>query len=141
MQRIGDRFGGDVRRFVGGVTVILETEVKPWWTKISDPRGNYSGYECGGKIFMEADISLAGLIHEMGHYWDEKEHLSRSYWKRVRAFMIIPDRFEDFAEAFRHYVLDMPSWPPAGNWPCSSQGCSYPIDFNRYNYFEQYREP
>ncbi len=140
VKHIAGRFGGDVRRFIGGITVIMQTEVKPWWTKIMDPNGNYGGYEYRGKLYMEPDTNLAAIVHEMGHYWAEKDDLLSDYWGQVRAFMIIPDRSEDFAEAFRFYVLTVTSWPPPGNWNCSSQGCKYPIDLTRYNYFEGYRE-
>jgi hypothetical protein len=59
--------------------------------------------------------------------------------KQVSGFMIIPDRSEDFAEAFRNYVLTMTSWPPSGKWNCSSQDCACAIDIKRYNYLEGYR--
>jgi hypothetical protein len=139
VECVASRFGGDVRRFIGGATVIMQSEVKPWWTRITDPNGNYGAFEFWGKIYVEPDTGLAAIVHEMGHYWAEKDHLLRNYWKQVSGFMIIPDRSEDFAEAFRYYVLTMISWPPPGKWNCSSQGCAYPIDIKRYNYFEGYR--
>jgi len=139
VRRVQDRFGGGIRQFVGGLTVILQSVVKPWWTRITDPKAlGYGGYEALGKIFLGPNMNLSAIVHEMGHYWDEKQGLSREYWNQVGGSKFIDNRFEDFAESFRHYVLDVTAWPPPGNWTCSSQGCAYPIDFNRYDFFSQY---
>mgnify|MGYP000166421576 CR=1 FL=1 len=114
VQRIRNRFGGDVRRFIGGVTIILKTETEPlwaplwrWWNR-QPADFRFGGYEEGGKIYMRADnVNVGGLLHEMGHYYDEKERLSRDYQKRLReaGVAIQTNRFEDFANAFRDYVL------------------------------------
>jgi hypothetical protein len=113
VKQIGKRFGGDVRRFIGGVTVILETEVRPWWTplyrRLYGGSGDYNAYEEAGKIHIEPDAlgGLEGLVHEMGHYFDEKKgHSLREYKKHLRlAGLPTTNVSENFANAFAAYVL------------------------------------
>jgi len=58
VRAIGDRFGGDARRFIGGTTVVLQQEVKPWFTKVYDPKGDYQAFEYSGRMYMEPDARL-----------------------------------------------------------------------------------
>jgi RHS repeat-associated protein len=114
VQRIADRFDGNVRPFIGGLIVILKTNTDPWWAPLwrwwnKQPADfRFGGYEQGGKIYMRADnVNVGGLLHEMGHYYDEEDRLSRAYQKHVKqaGLDIQTNRFEDFANAFRDYVL------------------------------------
>jgi hypothetical protein len=114
VQRITDRFDGDPRPVIGGAIVILKTVTNPWWAPLwrwrnKKPRSfRFGGYQYRGKIYMRPhNVRTASLLHEMGHYYDEKRHLSRAYEKQVRqaGLDIDTNRFEDFANAFRDYVL------------------------------------
>ncbi len=110
VKLIGKRFGGDVRRFIGGVTVKMNSEVKPWFTKLYDPGGDYDGYEFWGTVYLEPDSLLSSIIHEMGHYFDEKKDHSLQEYKRYLREAGLPTRnaSEDFAVAFANYVLCVP---------------------------------
>jgi hypothetical protein len=114
VQRIADRFDGSPRPAIGGVIIILKTVTEPWWGPVwrwrnKKPAGfRFGGYEDRGKIHMRPhNVNVASLLHEMGHYYDEKHHLSRSYQKQVKqaGIDIETNRFEDFANAFRDWVL------------------------------------
>jgi hypothetical protein len=114
VQRIADRFDGSARPFIGGVTIILNTKSEPWWAPFWRWRNKkpasfrFGGYEDRGKICMRADnVNLRSLLHEMGHYYDEKHRLSRGYQKQLgqAGLALETNRFEDFANAFRDFVL------------------------------------
>ncbi|RPJ39028.1 MAG: hypothetical protein EHM35_03240, partial [Planctomycetaceae bacterium] len=106
---IAERFGGDVRRFIGGVTVVLQSVVMPWWERIRDPNADFGGYEYWGHVYLEPTSGVGTILHEMGHYFDEANHLSRAYQKELRGagLQVVGNRYEDFANAFRVYVLRM----------------------------------
>jgi len=117
VQRIADRFEGNARPVIAGAAIILRTKADPWWAPLwrwrnRKPAGyRFGAYENRGKICMTANsVNVGGLLHEMGHYYDEKHRLSRAYQAHVKkaGLEIETNRFEDFANAFRDYVLDRP---------------------------------
>jgi RHS repeat-associated protein len=115
VQSIADRFGGSVSRFTGGVTIILDTECEPWWgwawrILFNKPGIDFGGYQEGKKIHFEADnINVVGIIHELGHYFDKRNHnrISRDYQEELSRVGLAVDtnRYEDFANAFMEFVL------------------------------------
>jgi hypothetical protein len=119
IQRIGERFGGDVRRFIGGVTIVMQSRVAPWWERIRDPNASFGGYEYWGTVYLAPISNLPGILHEMGHYFDEKaayamghyfvETQGHSLWKYKRhlrrAGLSTEFASEDFANAFANYAL------------------------------------
>lgn len=117
VQRIADRFDGEARALVGGVTIILQSQANPcwaplwrWWNR--KPAGyRFGAYQNRGKICVTPNhVNVGGLLHEMGHYYDEKHRLSRAYQAHVKGagLEIETNRFEDFANAFAAHVLDKP---------------------------------
>lgn len=106
--------GGDARELLGGLVLILEARTEPWWGPLwrlwnRKPAGmRFGGYQYRGKIHLRADnVRLATVIHEMGHYVDEKRRLSRAYRRHLRAsgLRVQTNRFEDLANAFAAHVL------------------------------------
>ena len=117
VRRIADRFEGDARPIVGGVTVVLRTKTEPWWAPLWRWRHRkpatyrFGAYENRGVIHTKpATLQVGAILHEMGHYCDERGRLSRGYRKRVKGagLEMETNRFEDFANAFRDYVLGRP---------------------------------
>jgi len=106
VKRIGEAFGGDVRRFVGGVTVVLQSVVQPWWEKILHPQRDFAGYEYWGHVYIEPTSGVGTIIHEMGHFYDMKEHLKREYKQFLKSAGIkLGNPSEPFAQDFRLFVL------------------------------------
>jgi hypothetical protein len=117
VQRIADRFDGKARPLVGGVTLILQSQASPWWAPLwrwwnRKPAGyRFGAYQNRGKICVTPSyVNVGGLVHELGHYYDEKQRLSRAYQAHVKqaGLELETNRFEDFANAFAAYVLDRP---------------------------------
>jgi RHS repeat-associated protein len=106
VKRIGESFGGDVRRFVGDVTVVLQSVVQPIWEKILRPNQDWAGYEYWGHVYIEPTSGVGTIIHEMGHFYDMKEHLSGKYKQFLKSTGIkLSNRSEAFAQDFRLFVL------------------------------------
>lgn len=117
VQRIADRFDGSARPIISGVTIVLQTQANPWWAPLwrwwnRKPAGyRFGAYQNRGKIRVKPNhVNVGSLLHEMGHYYDEKHRLSRAYRAHVKkaGLEIETNRFEDFANAFAAYVLDKP---------------------------------
>lgn len=121
VERIGERFGASAGRLLAGVTVILRTQVQPWWAPLwrlwnRQPAGTrFGAYENRLKIHLRAGrVSLAAVVHEMGHYVDERHCLSRGYQRYLRreaGQRVETNRYEDLANAFAAAVLDRPLDP------------------------------
>jgi hypothetical protein len=114
VRTIGERFGGDVRRFIGGVRITLRRRIMPIWevgTWIKDWDASFAGYEYwGGKIALTPAAGLGEILHEMGHYADEKrctpETNSGAYKRYLeRQGIDVQKRYETFAIDFRKYAL------------------------------------
>jgi len=117
VRRVTARCGGDARELLGGLVLILEIRTEPWWAPLwrlwnRKPASlRFGAYQNRGKIHLRADnVRLATLVHEMGHYLDEKRHLSRAYGRHLRAagLRVQTNRYEDLANAFANHVLGRP---------------------------------
>jgi hypothetical protein len=119
-RRITARFGGDARLLLGGLLLVLEARTEPWWAPLwrlwnRKPAGfAFGGYQYRGQIHLRADnVRLVAVVHEMGHYLDQKHRLSRAYRRHLRAagLTLVTNRFEDLANALAAHVLDRPLDP------------------------------
>lgn len=137
VRRVAGRCGGDARALFEGLVLILESRTEPWWAPLwrlwnrKPASVRFGAYQNRGKIHLRAgNVNLAVVVHEMGHYLDEKHHLSRAYRRRLRAagLRLQTNRFEDMAEALANYVLGRPLDPVRQayleglHWPGSRPG-------------------
>lgn len=137
VRRVAERCGGDARALFEGLVLILESRTEPWWAPLwrlwnrKPASVRFGAYQNRGKIHLRAgNVNLAVVVHEMGHYLDEKHHLSRAYRRRLRAagLRLQTNRFEDMAEALANYVLGRPLDPVRQayleglRWPGSRPG-------------------
>ena len=140
-QRIARRCGGDPRALLGGLVVVLESRTEPWWGLLwrlwnrKPASQRFGGYQNWGRIHIRADnVRLTAMVHEMGHFLDQKHHLSRAYRSYLIAagLRVQTNRFEDLANALAAHVLERPldavrraylealSWP-AGDPPAGAR--------------------
>ena len=117
VRRVAGRCGGDARTLLEGLVLILETRTEPWWASLwrlwyrKPASMRFGAYQNRGKVHLRADnVRLATLVHELGHYLDERHHLSRAYRRYLRAAGLREEtnRFEDLANAFAAHVLGRP---------------------------------
>ena len=103
VRRAAERCGGDARALFEGLVLILESRTEPWWAPLwrlwnrKPASVRFGAYQNRGKIHLRAgNVNLAVVVHEMGHYLDEKHHLSRAYRRRLRAagLRLQTNRFE-----------------------------------------------
>jgi RHS repeat-associated protein len=111
--QIGNRFGGDVRRFIGGLTIIMNTEAEPWWARLwrwwnKKPADfGFGMYQEGDEIHADTNyVNVGGFLHEMGHYFAGKHRLEGEYKRNLiqAGLSLQTNASEDFANSFSAYV-------------------------------------
>jgi hypothetical protein len=120
VRRVAACFGGDARLLLSGLVLVLEARTEPWWGPLwrlwnRKPASlAFGGYQYRGRIHLRADnVRLVAVVHEMGHYLDQKHRLSRAYRRHLRAagLKLETNRFEDLANALAAHVLGRPLDP------------------------------